>query len=217
MSTPYTFTVQIPDPIKGDKGDPGIDGVSPVLDMNALAAAVAKILAPVAPPVTPPPPPPPVGSAPVLKVVIAQNGKTPWTQDYSYGNAVITHDFPGGNGNANCIKCVVGVWGGFQPSNNNGQATDFSMCDTITVDVSGPKGSQYSVQFLRFGDLPIVGPTGNHFTKTKDGWETFTFPALLLMTDKVLGDVRKLIYKGAVESQNNQPSTTYYVDNWGGV
>ena len=162
--------------------------------------------------VTPPIVPPASGP---LKVVIAKNGLTPlWPQDYSYA-AVITRSFPGGNGNANCIKVVASTWGAFQPSNNNGVATDFSGCSIITVDVSAPQGSQFSIEFLRGGDLPIVGPTGNHFTKTKDGWETFTWPALQLMTDSSLGDVRKAIYKGAVQSQNNVPSFTYMVDNWG--
>lgn len=186
------------------------------IDMAALAAAVAKIIAASNPPAPPPPSPPPT-SAPVLKVVFAQNGKTPLLpREYSY-QAVVTRDFAGGHGNPNCIEVVAGLWGGFQPSNDNGQVTDFSACDTITVDVSAPKGWQGSVQFLRGGDLPIAGITGNHFTKTKDGWETFTWPALKLMTDATLGDVRKTIYKGAVESQNNQPTTTYFVDNWGGI
>lgn len=197
----YTFSV--PDPIP-----------PAVIDMAALAAAVAKLLAP--PAVTPPVVVPPAGTAPVLKVVIAQNGHSPWPQDYSY-SAVITKDYPGGNGNAKCIQVVAGLWGGYQPSNNNGIVTDFSQCSRITVDVSAPKGWQGSVQFLRGGDLPIAGTKNNHFTKTKDGWETLTFSKADVMTDNVLGDVSSIIYKGAVESQNNQASSTYMVDNWGGI
>jgi hypothetical protein len=164
-------------------------------------------------PVIPPPVQPPATN--VLKVVFAQNGKTPLLpQDYSY-SAVITRDFPGGNGNANCIKVVASTWGGLQPSNDNGKVTDFSQCDTVTVDVFGAVGTQYSIQFLKGGDLPIAGTKGNHFTKMKSGWETFTWPALQLMSDNGV-DVRASIYKGAIESQNNVPSITFFVDNWGG-
>lgn len=168
------------------------------------------------PPVVVPPNP---GTPAALKVVFAQNGATPLLpQDYSY-SAVITRapNSPPGNGNAHSIQVVAEEWGGFQPSNDNGKVTDFSQCATITVDVSAPAGSQFSIQFLRGGDLPIVGVSGNHFTKSKDGWETFQFPALKLMTDQTLGDVRASIYKGAIESQNAVASTTYLVDNWGGL
>lgn len=186
-----------------------------ILTPAELTALQAGQLVTIGTPPPPPPPPPPTPKA--LKVVFAQNGATPLLpDDYSY-QAVITRNSPGGNGNANCIKVVAALWGGFQPSNDNGKVTDFSQCETITVDVNAPKGSQFSVQFLRGGDLPIAGVKGNHFTKLVDGWETFTWPASQLMTDAVLGDVRDSIYKGAVESQNNQPSTTYEVDNWGGL
>lgn len=182
-----------------------VDALTLKATLVAAGYTVADPPAPAQPPVVNP-----------LKVVFAQNGKTPLLpQDYSYA-ATITRDFPGGNGNANCIKVVASTWGGFQPSNNNGEVTDFSQCNTITVDVFGAKGTQYSVQFLKGGDLPIVGVKGNHFTKTKDGWETFTWPALQLMTDNGV-DVRSSIYKGAIESQNNVSSTTFYVDNWGGI
>lgn len=186
------------------------------VDSAMLVAVLTKAGYVVTAPV-PAPPPPPAGP-PALKVVIAQNGKTPlWLQDYSY-SAMITRDFAGGNGNPNCIKVVAGTWGGFQPSNDNGKVTDFSACNTITVDVFAPKGWQGSVQFLKGNDQPIAGVKGNHFTKMKDGWETFTWPALQLMTDAATGvDVRSIIYKGAVESQNNVASTTFYVDNWGGI
>ncbi len=182
--------------------------LTPADVLNLAAGGSITITGP-----TPPPPPPPPSNA--LKVMFAQNGATPLLPlDHSY-NATITRDFPGGNGNAKSIQVVAGTWGGFQPSNDNGQVTDFSACNTITVDVFGPKGSQYSVQFLKGGDLPIVGTKGNHFTKLVDGWETFTWPALQLMSDNGV-DVRKIIYKGAVESQNNVPSCTFRVDNWGG-
>lgn len=163
-----------------------------------------------------PAPVPPPNPSPGLKVVFAQNGLTPTLpQDYSY-SATITRSFPGGHGNVNCIKVVASTWGGFQPSNDNGKVTDFSACETITVDVYGAKGTQYSIQFLKGGDLSIAGVKGNHFTKLVDGWETFTWPALQLMSDNGV-DVRASIYKGAVESQNNIPTTTFYVDNWGGL
>jgi hypothetical protein len=186
------------------------------LNVPVDAAVLAATLTAAGYIVAAPLPPPPPSGAPTLKVVFAQNGETPLLpQDYSY-TATITRDFPGGHGNANCIKVVAGTWGGFQPSNDNGKVTDFSLCNIITVDVFAPKGWQGSVQFLKGGDLPIAGVKGNHFTKLVDGWETFTWPALQLMSDNGV-DVRKTIYKGAVESQNNVPTTTYYVDNWGGI
>lgn len=153
-----------------------------------------------------------------LKVVIAQNGTTPnWQQDYSYAASDV-RNATGGNGNQYCIEVTTkAAWGGFQPSNLNGKVTDFSQCTTLTVDVNAPKGESFSMQFLRGGDVNIAGTKNNHFTKTRDGWETFTFAKGDLMTDTVLGDVSAQIYKGAIESQNPQTVIVFGVDNWGGL
>lgn len=216
--TDYTFTVAIPDPIKGDKGDPGVDGVSPTIDMIALAAAVAAILTP---PVTPPAPPPP-GVA--LKVVMAQNGQTPLLpKDYSYAATDAHGDtLDGGDGNPACIKVTVtGAWGGFQPSNDNLHDLDFTGCAAVVVSIkSTAVGVPYSMQFLQHGDLPIPG-SGVAFKSTKAGvWERFSFDPALLFTDRSnIGnpvDVRAKIYKGAVQFKTGGTGV-FYVDNWGGV
>lgn len=221
--TPYTFTVQIPDPIKGDKGDkgdPGIDGVPPVLDMNALAAAVAKLLAPAPPPVVVPP----TSTAPVLKVVMAQNGQTPLLpQDYSYAASDAHGDtLDGGDGNAACIKVTVTApWGGFQPSNDNLHDCNFTGCGAVVVSIkSTAVGIPYSMQFLQHGDLPIPG-SGVAFKSTKAGaWERFSFDPALLFTDRSnIGnpvDVRAKVYKGAVQFKTGGTGV-FYIDNWGGV
>lgn len=176
--------------------------------------------------VTPPavtPPVPPSGTAPKLLVVLAQNGATPnLPQDYSYEATDVRSDKTiGGNGNPMCIKVTTtGPWGGFQPSCNNGATLDFSSCTTLIADVSAAAGQQFSMQFLMGGDLPIVDANGDQvfalFTKTKAGYERFTVPALQLMTDAKKGDVRKSIYKGAVQSKSTT-DIVYAVDNWGGL
>lgn len=218
--TDYTFTVPIPDPVKGDKGDkgdPGIDGISPILDLIALAAMVAKIL-------TPPPPPAPVSTAPILKVVMAQNGQTPLLpQDYSYAATDAHGDtLDGGDGNPACIKVTVTApWGGFQPSNDNLHDLNFTGCTAVIVSIKSTAiGVPYSMQFLQHGDLPIPG-SGVSFKSTKAGvYERFSFDPVLLFTDHSnplnTVDVRAKIYKGAVQLKTGTPGV-FYIDNWGGI
>jgi hypothetical protein len=202
----------------------GFEMASVNIVVPLTAAEVAGLAAgqPLTLTLTPPAPAvvtPPAPTAPVLKVVCAQNGQLnpTWTQDYSY-SAVATHPWTAqaGNGNLACIKvATTGPWGGFQPSNAPGGSTNFSACSTLTVDVWGPKGNSYSMQFLRAGDMPINAP-GFLFTKTVDGWERFSCPKSQLMTDAKLGDVSGAIYKGAVQSKLSG-TETFYVDNWGGL
>lgn len=206
MSTPEQITIQIPDAAE----------VATALTADpAFVAAVAAAVAHLAPP---PVVVPPAGAAPVLKVVMAQNGATPnLPQDYSYG-ATAVKNFPGGNGNPFCIEVTTTKsWGGYQPSCDNGVSLDFSQCTIITCDVSAPKGTPFSIQFLRGGDLPIEGVGGNHFTKTFDGWETIRYPKAQLMTDTALGDVSAAIFKGAVQCHEAATGIVFKVDNWGGV
>jgi hypothetical protein len=162
--------------------------------------------------VVPPDPPP----SSTLKVVIAQNGKLnpAWTQDYSY-SATDKVSQPG-NGNPNCIQVTTtGPWGGYQPSNTNGAATDFSQCTHLTVSISAPAGKSYSMQYLKGGDQPINAP-GFLMTKTKDGYETFTVAKSQVMYDNGV-DVSAAIYKGAIQSKQGQGGDVFLVDDWGGM
>lgn len=199
----------------GPTGPAGVAGVSPVIDMTALAAAVAKLLAP-----------PPVSTAPVLKVVMAQNGATPLLPMlYNYQTTSAT-DKTDGDGNPNCIAVTVtGAWGGYQPASNNGASISFAAATTIVVSVKSPAaGIPYSMQFLMQGDKPIVGPggagTGVAFTSQKaNTWERFSFLKGPLMTDYSTGvavDVSPIIYKGAVQMKSGTTGS-FKVDNWGGV
>jgi len=205
------------------------------LDSNNDLARLQTALAPyytLTPVTTPPPPPPPPGET--LTVVFAQNGATPLLpQDYSY-NCVDSHAdiSDGGNGNPACIKVTLtGMWGGFQPSNDNGQSTDFSKCTNIVIDLKPTQpGQQWSLQFLKAGDTPIKDPTGAGVRAVLPGafgpapvvgqWGRYTIPKNLLMTDYSTGvavDVSGAIYKGAVQDQTGKTINTWYVDNWGGV
>jgi hypothetical protein len=245
----FTATVDIPDPIQGIQGIPGIQGlqglpgtngtngtnglqgiqgvpgvagVSPVLDINAVAAAVAKLLAPIVQPTGV------AGTAPVLTTVLAQNGATPnLPMDYSYVATDAHGDVTdGGDGNSACIKVTVtGPWGGFQPSSNNGASLSFATCSRIVVSIKSPAaGIPYSMQFLKNGDLPIVGPggagTGVAFTSTKaNTWERFSFLKGPLMTDYSSGvavDVSATIFKGAVQLKSGTTGS-FMIDNWGGM
>jgi hypothetical protein len=155
---------------------------------------------------------------PNLLTVMAQNGSTPnLPQDYSY-NATDTHMVAGaGNGNAYGIQVkTTGPWGGFQPSCDNGQSISFASSNTITVDISAAAGQQFSMQFLMAGDKPI-NAQGVLFTKLKNGYERFTCPKALVMTDAVLGDVSGAIYKGAVQSKDGAAGLVFNIDNWGGI
>ena len=180
---------------------------------------------------TPPPPPPP---GETLKVVFAQNGATPLLpEDYSYSCTDARADISdGGNGNSACIKiALTGMWGGFQPSNDNTHSTDFSQCTSIVIDLKPTQpNQQWSLQFLKAGDTPIVGPTGQPVRAVLPGaygpapvvgqWGRYTIPKALLMTDYSAGtavDVSKTMYKGAVQDQSGKTINVWYVDNWGGV
>lgn len=223
--TPYTFTVQIPDPIKGDPGvSPAPTDVAAALAaMPSFVAAVAKLLQP-APPVVTPPPPPVTGTAPVLKIVWAQNGLTPLLpEDYSYAATDARSDtVDGGDGNAACIKVTVTApWGGFQPSDDNGITRDWTGVTAVVVSIkSTAVGTPYSMQFLQAGDLPIPG-SGVAFKSTKANvWERFSFDPALLFTDRSVPgqpvDVRSKIYKGAVQFKTGGTGS-FMVDNWGGI
>jgi hypothetical protein len=158
------------------------------------------------------------GGGGTLLTVMAQNGATPnLLQDYSY-NATDKHNVAGaGNGNPmGIVVTTTGPWGGFQPSSNNGESLSFASSSTITVDVSAPAGHSYSMQFLMAGDKPINAP-GYTFTKTKDGYETFSCPKAQVMTDQTLGDVSATIYKGAIQSKQGAAGDVYSIDNWGGI
>jgi len=189
----------------------------------SFVAAVAAALS--TPVVTPPVTTPPVsGTAPVLKVVFAQNGQTPLLPtEYDYSATDAHADtVDGGDGNPACIKVTVtGPWGGFQPSNLNNAVTDFSACSTLVVSVKSPAaGLPYSMQFLMGGDLPITDAAGNqtsfNFTSTKANvWERFSCAKALLMTDAKAGDVSAKIYKGAIQSHSGTTGT-FLLDNWGG-
>jgi hypothetical protein len=208
--TPYTFTVQIPDQT---------DVAAALAAMPSFVAAVAKAMAPVVVA-----PPPVTSSAPVLKVVWAQNGATPLLpQDYSYSASDARADIAdGGDGNPACIKITVTApYGGFQPSDNNGITRDWTGCTAVVVSVkSTAVGIPYSMQFLQAGDIPIPG-SGVAFTSTKANvWERFSFDPALLFTDRSVPgapvDVRSKIYKGAVQFKTGGTGS-FLIDNWGGV
>lgn len=186
-------------------------------DAAAVAAGASVAINVSGPAATPPPPPPPPTG---LTVVIAQNGvlNPAWTQDYDY-NAKDAEIAQGTDSDGNPEAIVVtttGPWGGYQPSNLPGQTTDFSACGRLTVTIKAPKGNSYSMQYLMGGDKPINAP-GFQFTKTTNGWETFSCAKAQCMTDAVLGDVSKIIYKGAIQSKQSAAGDVYEVDNWGGV
>lgn len=160
--------------------------------------------------------------APKLLTVMCQNGATPLLpQDYSYDATDAHNDLvDGGRGNAACIKVTLtGPWGGFQPSCLNGQSLNFSSSTRIVVSVDAPKGTQFSMGFLRAGDVAIKTAKDTLFTKTVDGWEDFSFAKGDLMTDVTLGDVSATIYKGAVQAKvaTVPPAFSFLVDNWGGL
>lgn len=188
----------------------------PAIDMAALAAAVAVILAP---PVVVTPP----STAPILKIVWAQNGVTPLLpQDYSYVETDLHKDsVDGGDGNPMCIKCTVtGPWGAFQPSHNNGDVTDWTGVKAVVVSVKSPAvGVPYSMFFLKGGDKPIVG-SGVTFTSTKaNEWERWSFDPSLLFLDHSTNppnDCTKIVYKGDIQLKTGAAGT-FLVDNWGGV
>lgn len=188
-------------------------------DADAAAAALIKAGYTVLPPANVPPVTP-VGSAPVLSVVFAQNGATPiLPQDYTFAANDARADIAdGGDGNAACIKVTVSApWGGFQPSNNNGQVTDFSKCSNILVSLFAPKGTPFSMYYMMGSDTVInIAGSPQRLVKTKDGWERFVVPKAPMMTDVKLGDVSAVIYKGCVQLQTGATGV-FLVDNWGGV
>lgn len=196
-------------------------------NLTALTAALAPYftLTPVAPVVVVPPPPPPVPNyvAPILLTVMCQNGKTPLLpQDYSYDAKDARGDIiDGGRGNPACVKVTLtGPWGGFQPSCLNGQSLNFRVCSHIVTSISAPKGTQFSMGFLRAGDIAIQTTAPVLFTKTVDGWEDFSFLKAALMTDVALGDMSATIYKGAIQAKVAAVPVggfSFLVDNWGGV
>lgn len=192
--------------------------------VSAVAAAIMAEVAAQTPPPVVVPPPVVTGTAPVLKMVMAQNGVTPnLPQDYSYVATDLHNDaVDGGDGNPMCIKVTVTApWGGFQPSSNNGASLDFSKCSQLVVSIKSPAaGIPYSMQFLKAGDQPIPG-SGVAFTSTKANvWERFSFNKALLMTDHsnptATVDVSNAIYKGAVQMKSGQPGG-FLIDNWGGI
>lgn len=194
--------------------------VDPAVLVAALVAAGYTVTTP---PVSPPIVPPVGYVAPMLKTVMCQNGQTPLLpQDYSY-NATDAHAdvIDGGRGNAACVKVMqTGAWGGFQPSCLNGQSLNFQSSTHIMASINAPKGSQFSMQFLRAGDVAIKCAHDTLFTKTVDGWEDVTFLKSDLMTDIALGDVSATIYKGAIQSKLGViPAAGFHflVDNWGGI
>ncbi len=162
-------------------------------------------------------------TAPKLLTVMCQNGSTPLLpQDYSYDAKDARNDLvDGGRGNAACIKVTLtGPWGGFQPSCNNGVSLNFGSSTRIVVSVSAPKGTQFSMGFLRAGDIAIKTAKDTLFTKTVDGWEDFSFAKGDLMTDVTLGDVSATIYKGAVQAKIAVVPVggfSFLVDNWGSL
>lgn len=186
---------------------------------NSLTAAGYTVTAPGAV-VTPPVVTPPANGVPKLLVVIAQNGaqNPAWIRDWSF-SAVANKMVPGaGNGNAFGIHCITtGPWGGYQPSNDNGNTTDFSGCSHITIDVNAPKGNAYQIAFLQGGDQPIPGNPCFRFVKTVDGYERFSCLRDVVMKGNDGVDYSSKIFKAQVDSQQGTTGDQWNVDNWGGV
>jgi len=102
----------------------------------------------------------------------------------------------------------------------NGQSLNFSACTHILASISAPKGTQFSMDFLRAGDVPIKTAADTLFTKTVDGWEDFVFSKSALMTDIAGVDYSATIYKGAIQAKiATLPAAgfSFLVDNWGGA
>lgn len=191
-----------------------------VLSLAAGGSIAIQGPAPVV--VVPPPPPPPPSNA--LKVVIAQNGKTPlWTQNYSY-SANDTDDLVDvGDGNPDCLKVVVtGQWGAVQPSNLNNVTTDFSTCTEVVVSLKPTVPNQkWSMFFLKIGDLPITGagvqlPGAFGPVPVVGKYAQYVVPIALLTKGSDGVDHVSQIYKGDIQDQTGLAANTWYVDNWGG-
>lgn len=169
------------------------------------------------------PPAPPAYVAPKLLTVMCQNGATPLLpQDYSYQATDAHNDIAdAGRGNAACIKVTLtGPWGGFQPSCLNGQSLNFLSSSHIVVSINAPKGTQFSMGFLRAGDVAIKTAADTIFTKTVDGWEDFSVAKAAVMTDIAGVDYSATIYKGAIQAKvATLPAGgfSFLVDNWGGM